>query len=248
MSASLRAAMATTAVVVGVGAMIAGGGSALASNDGGSGHTVTICHAKGNGTYKAQSLDVASVFSKGHTTHSPGGHSDVIPPFTYTDRAGNELPYPGRGNQAILGNGCKVPGTTEPTIPTTEPTIPTTEPEVVDETEEPTTTTVPEEIEEPETTVPEVEEPETTVPEVTVPEVTVPEVTVPEIVPEVTDPTVPVAPADPAVVPTAAPAVVGTLPATGTGTTALAIAGFGALIAGLGLVQLASNRRQSVKA
>ena len=44
------------------------------------------------------------------------------------------------------------------------------------------------------------------------------------------------------------PAVTGTLPATGTGTTALAIAGFGALIAGLGLVQLASNRRQTVKA
>ena len=44
------------------------------------------------------------------------------------------------------------------------------------------------------------------------------------------------------------PAVTGTLPATGTATTALAIAGFGALIAGLGLVQLASNRRQTVKA
>ena len=80
------------------------------------------------------------------------------------------------------------------------------------------------------------------------PETTVPEVDVPEVVPEVTDPTVPAAPADPTVAATATPAVVGTLPATGTGTTALAIAGFGALIAGLGLVQLASNRRQSVKA
>ena len=58
----------------------------------------------------------------------------------------------------------------------------------------------------------------------------------------------PAAPADPTAEATATPAVVGTLPATGTGTTALAIAGFGALIAGLGLVQLASNRRQAVKA
>ena len=89
-----------------------------------------------------------------------------------------------------------------------------------EEPTEPTIPTIP-------TTVPEPEEP-------TIPETTVPEVTDPQPIPSWRT--------------LATPAVAGTLPATGSGTTALAIAGIGALIAGLGLVQLASNRRQSAQA
>ena len=91
MSASLRAAMATTAVVVGVGAMIAGGGSALASQ-GGNDHKVTICHCDGT-DYDATSVDKAAIV-KG-TGH--GGHrDDILPAFSYDDRRHDQvLPGPG---------------------------------------------------------------------------------------------------------------------------------------------------------
>ena len=194
MSASLRAAMATTAVVVGVGAMIVGGGSALASQ-GGNDHKVTICHCDGT-DYDATSIDKAAIV-KG-TGH--GGHrDDILPAFSYDD-SGTTKYYPGQGDQSILARGCSMASTTtEPTIPTTvprarrsptttEPTIPTTEPEP----EEPERRSRrsprrcprdrgarddgPDDphdgargVEDPETTVPEVEEPEVEEPETTVP-------------------------------------------------------------------------------
>ena len=90
-SASLRAAMATTAVVVGVGAMIAGGGSALASQ-GGNDHKVTICHCNGT-DYDATSIDVAAIV-KG-TGH--GGHRDESSLRSPTTTAGTTKYVPGPG-------------------------------------------------------------------------------------------------------------------------------------------------------
>ena len=150
MSASLRAAMATTAVVVGVGAMIVGGGSALASQ-GGNDHKVTICHCDGT-DYDATSIDKAAIV-KG-TGH--GGHrDDILPAFSYDD-SGTTKSYPGQGDQSILARGCSLASTTtEPTIPTTEPTIPTTEPTIptteptIPTTEPTIPTTVPTSVEEP---------------------------------------------------------------------------------------------------
>ena len=127
----LRAAAALTLAVV---AMPLAAGTATASQ-GGDDHQVTLCHRTNSETnpYVVITVDKASVFkNNGHDSHDEGGvyqpgdkargvrWGDIIPPFSYF--AGphdqTESQYPGLNygpdGQAILANGCQVPGPPPP--------------------------------------------------------------------------------------------------------------------------------------
>ena len=67
-------------------------------------HRVTICHATppdtaANGWVEI-TVDVASVGYR-HSGHEDEHDADIIPPYEYDD-----FSYPGKGDQAILANGC----------------------------------------------------------------------------------------------------------------------------------------------
>jgi len=90
-------------------------------------HKVTICHAVSglgetkNG-YNIITVDVASIFTKGHDQHVHKGRSDIIPAFTYTDVNDVEHTYPGKGDASWIATGCAPPEETTPeTTPDTTP-------------------------------------------------------------------------------------------------------------------------------
>jgi len=73
---------------------------------------VIICHATSSGSNPYTRNRVAKDGAvSGHDGHT----GDIIPVFTYRDNAGVQHTYPGKNlesGQAILDNGCKVPGPT----------------------------------------------------------------------------------------------------------------------------------------
>lgn len=108
-------------------------------------HKVTICHAHPadslTGPWVEITADVASVGyqQSGHQDEHDG---DIIPPWEYTDAEGGVFSYPGKGDQAILENGCVAlnpspsptespspsPSETGSPSPTTSPPVVTTQP------------------------------------------------------------------------------------------------------------------------
>jgi uncharacterized repeat protein (TIGR01451 family) len=127
----LRAAAALTLAVA---AMPLAVGTATASQHGDD-HKVTLCHRTNSETnpYVVITVDVASVFkNNGHDSHDEGGvyqpgdkargvrWGDIIPPFSYfaSSHDQTESQYPGLNygadGQAILANGCQVPGPPPP--------------------------------------------------------------------------------------------------------------------------------------
>ena len=98
-------------------------------------HKVTICHAKPPDTaangYNSITVDVASVGYQ-HSGHEDQHDADVIPPYSYTGADGTVFTYSGKGDQAILANGCKAvsPSPTPSPSPSPEPSeSPSPEPE-----------------------------------------------------------------------------------------------------------------------
>lgn len=102
-------------------------------------HKVTLCHSTASRTnpYVVITVDIASVLQEGHDGHtgpifSPSlpqhaDWGDIIPPFDQ----GPGQAYPGKNwtaeGQAILENGCELPGpTTTTTAPTSTTAGPTT--------------------------------------------------------------------------------------------------------------------------
>jgi hypothetical protein len=138
------------AVALSAAAVLAASGvgfiaSTAQASGGGTDHTVTYCHRRNSETNpygpKPITTDKAAVFSKGHDGHTgpvfqPGMKADkdkwgdIIPPFDYVDNKGVTRHYDGMNwtaqGQAILENGCQVPGTTPPPTTTTSTTPPVT--------------------------------------------------------------------------------------------------------------------------
>jgi outer membrane biosynthesis protein TonB len=215
MSASLRALMAASAVVVGGVALIGGAGTAFASQHGGDDHKVSSCHVTGINTnsHNLQSINVASAFKDGHDGHSHKGRTATPPDCTTTPTEAPEVPE------------TAAPTTAAPTTVVEEPEQPEGP-----ATTEPTEPTDPTEPTEPEVTVPTPDTPET-------------EVSTTAAVAET-------AAAQPSTSAATQATVTGTgrLPETGAGTIGLIAGGAGALVLGLGLVQLTSVRRRAVEA
>lgn len=136
----LRAAAALTLAVA---ALPLAAGTATASQ-GGDDHKVTLCHRTNseNNPYVVITVDKAGVFKTGHDSHDEGGvyqpgdkargvrWGDIIPPFTYfaspKDEGSNTVSqYPGlnygTAGQAVLANGCQVPGPPPPPVEQPEP-------------------------------------------------------------------------------------------------------------------------------
>ncbi len=90
-------------------------------------HKVTICHAHPadslTGPWVSITVDVASVGYQ-HSGHQDEHDGDIIPPYEYTDAEGVVFSYPGKGDQAILANGCVAiePSPTPTPSPTESPT------------------------------------------------------------------------------------------------------------------------------
>ena len=136
-----RLLRAVAALTLAAGAMPLGAGPSSASQHGDD-HKVTLCHRTNSETnpYVVITVDVASVFkNNGHDSHDEGGvyqpgdkargvrWGDIIPPFSYfaspqDEKSGTVSQYPGLNygadGQAILANGCQVPG---PPPPVDEP-------------------------------------------------------------------------------------------------------------------------------
>jgi cobalamin biosynthesis Mg chelatase CobN len=75
---------------------------------------VTICHATSSATNPYTRNRVAK---DGALSGHDGHPNDIIPAFDYLDNKGVTQHYPGRNlesGQAILDNGCRVPGSTTP--------------------------------------------------------------------------------------------------------------------------------------
>jgi hypothetical protein len=116
----------------------------------GNGPKVTICHRTASHTnpYVQITVDQSAIFNNGIVPNGHGTHTGPIFPSVGPDgKWGDIIPpfdgYPGQNftaqGQAILNNGCKIPGpppttttptTTPPTSPTTRPPTPTTRPSV----------------------------------------------------------------------------------------------------------------------
>lgn len=106
---------------------------------------VTICHRTASHTnpYVQITVDQSAIFNNGVVPNGHGTHTGPIFPSVGPDgKWGDIIPpfdgYPGQNfttqGQAILNNGCKIPGppttTTPPTSPTTSQPTPTTRPSV----------------------------------------------------------------------------------------------------------------------
>ena len=110
-------------------------------------HKATICHATPPDTaaqgWVEITVDVASVGYQ-QSGHEDQHDADIIPPYSYTDADGNVFSYPGKGDQAILANGCEAltpsPSTPPPTTPppTVSPSTGTPPPTVTPTTAPPT--------------------------------------------------------------------------------------------------------------
>jgi uncharacterized repeat protein (TIGR01451 family) len=131
----LRAAGATALIAAMM--PVTGVGAADASQQG-QDHKVTICHRTNseNNPYVVITIDKAAIFKRGHDTHDEGGvhqpgdkangvrWGDIIPPFDYyaTPSSTETSHYDGLNytaeGQAVLANGCEVPGEGEQPEPT----------------------------------------------------------------------------------------------------------------------------------
>lgn len=87
-------------------------------------HKVTICHRTGSATnpYVIITVDIASsgYVKGGHNHHEQVGNGvggDIIPPYTYTSKSGVVFEYPGKGDQSILANDCRVASPSPPPSP-----------------------------------------------------------------------------------------------------------------------------------
>jgi hypothetical protein len=135
-------------VVIFAGALLTVGVAQAAPPD--NGPKVTICHRTASHTnpYVQITVDQSAIFNNGIVPNGHGTHTGPIFPNVGPDgKWGDIIPpfdgYPGQNfttqGQAILNNGCKIPGppptttpptTTPPTSPPTSPPTPTTRPSV----------------------------------------------------------------------------------------------------------------------
>jgi LPXTG-motif cell wall-anchored protein len=87
-------------------------------------HKVTICHAHPadslTGPWVSITVDVASVGYQ-HQGHQSEHDGDIIPPYQYTDVEGTTFIFEGKGDQAILENGCAAIDVSPTPTPTTPP-------------------------------------------------------------------------------------------------------------------------------